>query len=399
MSATMTIDLPRMELDPFAEENLKYPYAMQRALRDAGPVVWIDKYETYGVARHREVTQVLQDPKHFISSAGIGLADLRKPGAWRLPSPIAESDPPQHDIVRKAMNRIVSPVVVSGWREKFLQRAQALFDQVLPAGRVDGLRDLTEAYVHDVFPSALGIEPHRENLLIVGHHNANAAGPQNELFKRSQAALEGIMDWYQRHQTREALIPGGFGEKVFEAEERGEIPQGLASPMLRTLLRGGLDTTISGLSSTLWYLATNPTQWNILKNNPKLVGNAFEEALRMESPTSSIYRTTTDGARIGDIELMPDTKVQVFVGAANRDPRKWPDAESYNIERSLAGHVGFGSGIHVCMGRHIAKLEAECFLSTFVERVAALELDGEVQFRAVNTLRTIQSLPLRVRLH
>lgn len=398
MAATIS-DLERIELDPFAEQNLRYPHAMQRTLLEAGSVFWLDCYETYGVARHREVQQVLQDPQHFISSAGIGLAHLRKPGAWRVPSPIAEADPPQHDIVRKAMNRIVSPSVVNGWRERFLQRAQVLCDAVLAAGRVDGLKDLAEAYVHDVFPSALGVEPHRENLLIVGHHNANAAGPNNELFKRSQAALEGIMDWYQRHQSPAGIIPGGFGAQVFAAEERGDIPQGLASPMLRTLLRGGLDTTISGLATALWYLASNPVQWSILKRNPKLVGNAFEEALRMESPTSSIYRTTTEGARVGDVDLLPDTKVQVFVGASNRDPRKWPDAESYNVERSLGGHVGFGFGIHFCLGRSIAKLEAECFLSTLVERVAELELDGEVEFRAVNVLRTIKSLPLRVRLH
>ncbi|MET0985564.1 MAG: cytochrome P450, partial [Steroidobacteraceae bacterium] len=115
----MQTDVVRLGLDPFAEDNLRYPHAMQRTLLEAGPVFWLDRYETYGVARHHEVLQVLQDPQHFISSAGIGLAHLRKPGAWRAPSPIAEADPPQHDIVRKAMNRIVAPSVVSTWREGF----------------------------------------------------------------------------------------------------------------------------------------------------------------------------------------------------------------------------------------------------------------------------------------
>ncbi|MET0657294.1 MAG: cytochrome P450, partial [Steroidobacteraceae bacterium] len=395
----MQTDIVRLGLDPFAEDNLRYPHAMQRTLLAAGPVFWLERYETYGVARHSEVLQVLQDPQHFISSAGIGLAHLRKPGAWRAPSPIAEADPPQHDIVRKAMNRIVAPSVVSTWREGFLQRANALCDEVLAAREVDGVKDLAEAYVHDAFPSALGVESHRENLLIIGHHSANAAGPQNALFKQSQAELDGIMDWYQHHQSRAGMIPGGFGAQVFEAEERGDIPNGLAGPMLRTLVRGGLDTTISGLASTLWYLASNPAQWSILKRNPKLVGAAFEEALRLESPTSSIYRTTTEEARVGDVPLLPDTKVQVFVGASNRDPRKWVDAEDFNIERSLGGHIGFGSGIHFCLGQRIAKLEAECFLSVFLERVAELEIAGPVEFRAVNVLRAIESLPLRVRLH
>jgi cytochrome P450 len=164
-------------------------------------------------------------------------------------------------------------------------------------------------------------------------------------------------------------------------------------------LRGGLDTTISGIASTLWYLATNPEQWCALKEDPLRVGNAFEEALRLESPTSSIFRTTTAGAAIGGLELEPDTKLQVFVGAANRDPRKWERADEFDLKRPLIGHIGFGAGVHHCFGQRIAKLEAECLLGALVERVARVELAGEPEFRAVNMLRTLKRLPLKLTLH
>jgi cytochrome P450 len=392
-------ELTRLDLDPFAIENLCYPSAVQQTLRDAGPVFWLSRHQTYGVARHAETLEVLQDPVRFISSAGIGLAHLRRPGAWREPSPIAEADPPAHTVVRKAMNRIVSPSVVRGWRNAFARNATELCDRVLAGGSLDAVEDIAVTYVHSVFPAALGVESHRENLLIVGHHSANAAGPQNELFFASQAALAGIADWYQHQQTRDAMIPGGFGERVFDAEAAGEIPPGIASPMLRTLLRGGLDTTISGIASTLWYLATNPEQWCALKEDPLRVGNAFEEALRLESPTSSIFRTTTAGAAIGGLELEPDTKLQVFVGAANRDPRKWERADEFDLKRPLIGHIGFGAGVHHCFGQRIAKLEAECLLGALVERVARVELAGEPEFRAVNMLRTLKRLPLKLTLH
>jgi hypothetical protein len=260
------------------------------------------------------------------------------------------------------------------------------------------VRDLAQRYVHAVFPAALGVESNSQNLLVVGHHSANAAGPRNQLFEASLAALESIKDWYLRQQTREAMIPGGFGERVFAAETARALPAGVAGPVLRTLVRGGLDTTISGIATTLWLLATNTDRWEAVRSDPSLLPGAFDEALRLESPTSSIYRTTTEQAEVAGIRLVPDTKVQLFIGAANRDPRRWPDADSFDPARKAKNALIFGGGPHHCLGQRIARLEAECFLGAFTRRVSALRVDGAPAWRAVNMLRTLESLPLRVEL-
>jgi 4-methoxybenzoate monooxygenase (O-demethylating) len=391
--------IPQLDIDPFDAAALREPYALQERLRDAGCVVWLERYETYGVARHAELSQILQKPADFSSAAGVGLAHLRRPGAWREPSPLVESDPPQHDVIRRAMDEILTPSVIRGWRELFSSEAQRLCHAALDSGRIDGVTDLAQRYVHAVFPAALGVESNPDNLLIVGHHSANAAGPRNELFHESQAALESIKDWYLRQQTRDAMMPGGFGERVFAAEARGAMPAGTAGPVLRTLLRGGLDTTISGIASTLWLLAKHPDRWQALRDDPSLAAGAFEEALRLESPTPSIYRTTTQSAEISGHLLAPDTKVQLFIGAANRDPRRWPDADVFNPARRAKNSLIFGGGPHHCLGQRIARLEADCFLGALVGRVATLSLDGQPVWRAVNMLRTLESLPLRVTLN
>jgi cytochrome P450 len=391
-------DIPRLDVDPFADQHLREPYALQEQLRDAGPVVWLQRYETYGIARHAEVTEALQSPARFSSAAGVGLAHLRRPGAWREPSPLVESDPPQHTGVRREMDAILSPSVIRGWREQFTLEAERLCDRVLHNGRVDGLKDLAAPYVHAAFPAALGIESNPANLLIVGHHSANAAGPRNVLYERSLAALESIKDWYLRHQTREAMIPGGFGARVFDAEAAGTLPAGVAGPVLRTLMRGGLDTTISGIASTLQLLAQNPDKWQAVQADPALIDAAFEEALRLESPTPALYRTTTEGVRIAGIGLAPDTKVQLFIGAANRDPRRWPDAATFDPARRAKNSLIFGGGVHHCLGQRIARLEAQCLLGVLIRRVAALEPDGPPVWAAVNMLRTLEALPLRIRL-
>jgi cytochrome P450 len=252
--------IPRLDLDPYDDAALMQPYATQAIIRDAGPVVWLTKYQCYAAARYAVVFRVMQDPSQFSSAAGVGLANLKKPGAWRAQSPLVESDPPQHTVIRSTMSRILSPSVIRSWRDVFAAEAGDFCTRVLERGEFDGLHDLALPYVQKVFPTVMGIEPNPRNFLIVGHHSANAAGPKNHLFEKSQAELESIMDWYLWSQTPQALVPGGFGEQVFAAERAGEMPAGTAGPVMRTLVRGGLDTTISGISSTLLYLARNPGQ-------------------------------------------------------------------------------------------------------------------------------------------
>jgi len=388
----------RLAVDPFAEAVLREPYELQQQLRDAGPVVWLERYETYALARHAEVTQALQQPALFSSAAGVGLAHLRRPGAWREPSPLVESDPPQHDHIRRAMDAILSPSVIRGWRAQFTAEAERRCDAVLAGGSIDGVQDLAQPYVHTVFPAALGVESHPRNLLIVGHHSANAAGPRNALFEQSLAALESIKDWYLRQQTPQAMIPGGFGEQVFAAEAAGHLPPAVAGPVLRTLLRGGLDTTISGIASTLHLLARHPQHWQAVREDPALLEGAFEEALRLESPTPALYRTTTGPIQFAGARLRGDTKVQLFIGAANRDPRRWPDAAAFEPARRAKQALIFGSGPHHCLGQRIARLEAQCLLGAFARRVRRLEPAGAPRWAAVNMLRTLESLPLRLTL-
>jgi cytochrome P450 len=345
------------------------------------------------------VFRILQEPGQFSSAAGVSLANLKKPGAWRAQSPLVESDPPQHTVIRSAMNRILSPSLIRSWRDVFAAEAVRFCAQVLERGEFDGLLDLALPFVQKVFPTVMGMEPNPRNFLIVGHHNANAAGPKNHLFEKSQAELESIMDWYLWSQTPQALLPGGFGERIFAAERAGEMPAGTAGPVMRTLVRGGLDTTISGISSTLLYLARNPRQFELVKSDPSLIIPAFEEALRLESPTNSVYRTTTATAEIEGIALRADEKMLLCIGAANRDPRQWPDADRYRVERRARNTLIFGGGVHNCLGQRTARLEAECLLAELIRHIRSIELAGEPTWQAINALRTLDRLPLKITLN
>jgi cytochrome P450 len=112
-----------------------------------------------------------------------------------------------------------------------------------------------------------------------------------------------------------------------------------------------------------------------------------------------VYRTTTATATVEGIPLLPDEKVLVMIGAANRDPRVWPDADDFRVERRARNTLSFGGGAHNCLGQRTTRLEAECLLTEFVRRVKTVELSGEPTWQAVNALRTLEHLPLRITLN
>jgi cytochrome P450 len=397
MIATTTSEAPGIDVDPFCDAVLTDPYPFYEQIREAAPAVYIPAYDYYAVGRWEEVGQVASDHARFTSTAGIGLTDIRKPDAWRPPSPITEIDPPEHTGVRAALQKILSPIVVRQWRDEFEKHAQVVAEQVLDRRDVDGVTDITEAFVLGVFPRVLGIDIPAERLIVTGELNFNQMGPNNDRLQRALQRAEPILQWYADQLQRERMLPGGFGLKIFEAEDRGEFAPGKAALHLRSFFRAGVDTTIAGIGHTLRLLASNPDQYARLHAEPARSRNAFEEGIRLESPAMVLFRTTVGEVELSGTRLEADTKVAYYPGAANRDPRKWKDPERYDIARDVAGiHRAFGHGVHVCIGQMIARLEAEAILTAIARRARSIELAGTPTIRPVNTLRTLDTLPLRV---
>ncbi|NPC59022.1 cytochrome P450 [Caenimonas soli] len=395
-AAALLAEPPVLDTDPFTAETLIDPYPFFEALREAGPVVRLARYGIYATGRHAETATVLSQWQRFTNTGGAGLADIRQPGNWRPASVILESDPPQHTEVRAALQKILSPIVVRQWRERFSARAEAMADALVDQREFDGMRDAAEAFVLSVFPPAVGINIPRENAQAIGDMNFNAIGPNNELTQAAVARAQPYMQWYEDSMKRDAMLPGGFGELIYQAEDAGALQKGFAANLTRSFLRGGMDTTISGIGAALQALARDPGQWELLRADPALARNAFEEAIRFESPVQVMFRTTCEGAELSGMVLEPGTKIAAFMGAANRDPRKWPDAHVFDLRRPAGGQLAFGHGAHLCIGQMIARLEAECLIGALARRVRSITVAGEPAYRPINTLRILDRLPLRV---
>lgn len=384
-------------IDPFDEAFLGDPYAYHGALRDAGPVVWLDSIGAYAMARHGEVQAALKDHETFCSSRGVGISDFAKEEPWRPPSLLLEADPPLHDRTRGLMNRIVSLKALKTLRPIWAERAEALVDRLVEKRQFDAVAELGETYPMLVFPDTIGVpEEGRAQLLVYASAVFNAFGPRNAVFERDNARAADSVAWVANACKRENLSSGGWGMAVYEAADAGECTPQEAERLVRSFLSAGVDTTVNGISHMVLALASFPEEYERLRDDPSLAKRAFEESLRWDSTVQTFFRTTTRSVAVEGVTIPEGEKVLLFLAAANRDPRKWEDPERYNISRVVSGHVGFGFGIHQCLGQMVARLEGELVLQALLSRVRSIRLAAPPKRRLNNTLHAIESLPIEV---
>ncbi|MGJ5035867.1 cytochrome P450 [Bradyrhizobium sp. HKCCYLRH3059] len=394
-AAGMAPLIPHLAIDPFSYEFFDDPYPAHQEMREAGPVIHLDAWNVYGVARYAEVYAVLNDPQTFCSSRGVGLSDFAKEKPWRPPSLILEADPPAHTRTRAVLSKVLSPAVMKRLRDGFMAAAEAKIGELVGRGSFDAIPDLAEAYPLSVFPDALGLKPEgREHLIPYASLVFNAFGPPNELRQQAIERSAPHQAYVTEQCQRDNLTPGGFGSCIHAFSDSGEITPAEAPLLVRSLLSAGLDTTVYGIGAAVYCLARFPDQWARLRADPSLARNAFEEAVRFESPVQTFFRTTTRDVELGGVTIPEGEKVLMFLGSANRDPRRWEQPDSYDITRKVSGHVGFGSGIHMCVGQLVARLEGEAVLTALARKVGSITMSGEPKRRYNNTLRGLESLPV-----
>ncbi|HEX6355452.1 cytochrome P450 [Actinophytocola sp.] len=390
-----------VDVDPFAPGVLAEPDGMHAALRDAGPVVYLRRYGVHAAARHAEVHEALTDWQRFESSAGVGLSNFREEEPWRPPSLLLEADPPHHDAPRAVLTSVLGPRELRRLRDAWFADADQLVDEVFAdTGEVlDGVTALAEAFPLRVFPDAVGIgKQGREHLLPYGDHAFNAFGPRNALVAKGEPRVPELSAWIAAQCARTALNADGFGARIWAAADHGDITHEQAPRVVRSLLTAGVDTTVHGLAAVLYAFARHPEQWQRVRDQPALARVAFDEAIRWQSPVQTFFRTATVDRMLGGVPIPAGGKILLFLGAANRDPRRWSAPDVFYLDRDPSGHVGFGTGIHQCVGQHVARLEAEALLTALARRVERFELAAPPRRHLNNTLRAWESLPLRVHL-
>jgi cytochrome P450 len=186
-----------------------------------------------------------------------------------------------------------------------------------------------------------------------------------------------------------------MGAAVYEAVDAGWVPADAAPWLIMAYVTAGIDTTVHAIGHALWLFAQHHDQWDTLRANPALVSSAFREVLRYESPVQMFGRTATNEWTVDGITVPAGSRLSVLFGCANRDERKWPDADQFDIRRNNIDQLAFGYGLHACAGQALAKIEGEAILRALLSTVSYIEA-GEPVRHYNNVLRGLESLPVKI---
>ena len=389
--------IPVWDVDPYDEAILADPEPYYAKLRELGPVVYIPRYSVLAVGQYESTRQVFTDHETFVSSRGVGLEDFALGTPWRPPSIILEVDQPDHTKTRRVMARALSPLVVKNLAAMFRETAETIVDDLLTQRSFEAVTGLAERFPVSVFPRAVGMhDVHHRHLVDYGSCVFNAMGPDNALRRQALERNAIIGPWILAACARDRLTEDGLGAMIYANADEGTITEAEAAMLVRSFLSAGVDTTVTGIGNALWCFATNPAEWDRLRADPKLVRPAIEETLRYTSPVHTFGRTAGCDTEIAGFKVEEGSKVIGVLGAANGDPAKWGDPETFNIERRPLGHMAFGAGIHGCVGQNIARGEMEALLSVMAEKVARIELFGDAAWRPNNAIHALDKMQIKL---
>lgn len=370
--------VPSYPHDIFTDEVLRDPHEHYRALRELGPVVWLDAHQLYVLPRYAEVRATLADAETFCSGEGVGLNDVINE-AGRGTTLMSDGEPHQH--LRSVIGPGLTPRALRSMQSTVERLASDRVAELVARGRVDAVADLARALPLSFVPDLVGWPiDGREQLLEWASATFDLFGPLNDRALRAVPQVQAMVEFAIRAATRGDFLPGSIGAAVIEAVGRGTLEPEQVPPLLLDYIGPSLDTTISAIGSAIWLLATYPDQWNLLKRNPSLIPNAFNEVVRLESPIRAFSRVTTSTTRVGDHDIPAGSRLIVLYASANRDDQHFDRADEFDITRANAAqHVGFGYGSHGCAGQGLARQEGQAVLQALIDQVDTIELGDPVR--------------------
>jgi cytochrome P450 len=389
----MAKGLPAIDEDVFSREAVLDARAVDDRLRELAPVVWLNRENIALLGRWEHVSEGLRDWESFSNTS----RPWHDPNSVR-PEILLTDDPPKHTRVRAIVASALSPRTLKGMEDHFRKIAAEQVDALLARSgeELDAVADITAPFVHKVLPDIIGMpDKGREQMSAFGHAVWATMGPMNELFDEAMVGAQPLLEWAAWACAREQLDPDSLGMHMYAAADRGEITPEEAHLLVMTILSAGADTTVITMANAIRAFCAFPDQWRALRADPSLLRNAFDEALRWDSPSRMAGRITMKDVEIDGYVVPAGTRCGLLFAAANRDPRKWVDPDRFDIRRDLRGQVGWGYGIHSCVGRTLAQLEADALFGALIERIDRFEAAGEPEWWITTIGHGPAKLPIR----
>jgi len=378
----------------FSDERVRADRAAVYAEMRKGPPRWSNAYGGFWVvSRYSDLKDMLANPAVFCSAQGTTLPLTGFPLRF-APN---EADPPDHSKWRKLTAPFFTSPAVANLESSIRSITRERLATFVEKGRGDLATDLAQPIPAYVIADMMGFP--REDApwfaAISDHLLVTAEKKQTE--ENAAAGLEFVTYLSKHLEDRRThpqedlltrLVKGSIDGRPLTFEEM----LGVAF----FFLIAGHETTVGGITFLLWRLGLNPDQRQRLLNDRSLIPKAIEELLRIDSPVLHLARTVTQDTVLGGTAMKAGDKIMVLYASGNRDEEVFPDADTFDIDRANSKkHLAFSSGIHLCQGAGLARLEMRVVLEEVLDAIPDYKVESEgVEFRGIQGVHSVKSLPV-----
>jgi len=353
--------------DPTVQQR---PFEAYVGLRDRGAVELVDPTAsplTFVVSHYESARAVLRDPETFSSRT------IEAPAMLFL-------DPPDHDRIRRTINRAFTPRSIATLEPRIGEIASALIEPYVAAGGGDFITAMAGRLPVYVIGEMLGVptddwEKLREWSEATVHTLSAVLGDVDPAAVASSMALHAYLDEVANRRLADPddTITG----RLVTFETAGEISRDELVSFLLLMFVAGHETTTALLAHTLERLATDPALLKTVQEDRELVGPLIEEMLRTCASLQRVFRVATTDTEIAGVDIPAGSTVVVLIGAANRDNRRFAAGDQIDLDAADAAHLAFGQGIHHCLGAPLARLEARVAIDRILDAATAVRLDPD----------------------
>lgn len=386
--------IPSYDVDFYSDAVIRDPLPHYAALRALGPVAWLPAQNAYVLTRYAEVVEALRKPDVFISGKGLSLND--DVNALLVGNSL-NSDGARHKRTRSITATPINPKGIVELTPYIEHAAERLAEALIEQGSFDAVRDFAQILPLTIVTELVGLPEHgKRNMLTWASAAFNLFEGFNQRSRDAFDDLKGLQVFLQEEGRPEKLKSGGLARRIFDEAPAQGFSEAEAAQLMRDYINPSLDTTISALGFAAWYFAKNRDQWDLVRRDPSLIPNAIEEVVRLSTPIRAFSRYVAEDYDMSGVTLPKGSRVIVVYASANRDERVFENPDAFDVTRNVRKHIGFGHGVHMCMGLHLARLEMRSVLASMAKRVSRWELDGAPSVAMNNTIRAFESLPMRV---
>lgn len=376
------------DIDLFADDVLIDPFPTYTSLRDLGAVVYLPTNDVYALTRYDAIRDALGDPATFSSVKAIGF----NPGVNdALQGTSLASDPPTHTQLRATLAANLTPRALRGLGEQINEKADALVATLAAGGGFEAIDALARVFPIEIVADLIGFTGQvKDNMLRWGESAMQVMGPMNQRTMENFPIAGELYGWCNS-VTAQDLADGSIGRGIFDAQDRGEIPEGTAPHIIHQYLGAGVDTTVAVIGNIIALFGRHPEQFELVQKDPSLVPAAFAEVLRYWPPIHAWGRKTTREVEIDGAQVPAGAQMAILFSAGNHDERHYDDPDTFDVRRNPVDHLTFGYGPHGCAGQGLAKMEGHAVISALAKHVGSFRLGDEVRLPS-NTTRSIHKL-------